>query len=401
MKKFSSLLTLAALVSSGVVLVPACGASSRNNLATTEKDAGAADAEDEEPQIFAEASTPKDAYNIFEAACATAAAGTSTDPVVLEFVLDGSGSMDSDNKWTAAVQALNAVFDDFLAKNDPKVAVGLIVFEDSNDPTNGNGPYPSTIDVYPQLVNASQHTALTNRINNTNASGGTPTYTALSGGYNTMLNYKAVPPAPPADQSRKVVILMSDGVPNGGSTEQAQCVNAAKNALALPSPKGPIKTFSVGIGPFPGSAFSYDPKFMGDLAVAGGTRASPQCNPAATNIGQVCHFQITPNGKPLAQLKQEFINALNRIRGIAVGCEFNIVFDEEAGDSIDPTKINVVWTDGTGKQNVIPQDDADGWSYDDPTDPKKVILNGQSCGDVSADLGASVQIVIGCPTQVN
>jgi hypothetical protein len=193
---------------------------------------------------------------------------------------------------------------------------------------------------------------------------------------------------------------MSDGVPNGGSTEQAQCVAAAKQALAFPAPKGPIKTFSVGIGPFPGSAFSYDPKFMGDLAVAGGTRATPQCNPAATNVAQVCHFQITPGGKPITQLKQEFINAINRIRGLAVGCEFNIEFGD-AGQDIDPTKINVVWTDGTGATHIIDQDDTDGWTYDDPTAPTKVILNGQSCGDVSQDLGANVQIVIGCPTAVH
>src|SRR5690606_24928316 len=149
------------------------------------------------------------------------------------------------------------------------------------------------------------------------------------------------------------------------------------------------KTFSVGIGPFPGGAFSYDPKFMGDMAVAGGTRATPQCNPASTNINNVCHFQITPGGKPIQQLKNEFVNAINRIRGLAVGCEFNIVLDEDAGN-VDPNKINVVWTDGKGKQNLIPQDDEDGWSYDDPENPTKVILNGQACGDVSADLGSNV-----------
>ena len=36
--------------------------------------------------------------------------------------------------------------------------------------------------------------------------------------------------------------------------------------------------------------------------------------------------------------------------------------------------------------------------YDDPANPHKVILNGQACGDVTQDLGASVSIVIGCPT---
>jgi hypothetical protein len=399
MKKILSAVTGTAVLLAGAAIVPACSASSRQGLPVTQVDSGPAEEVDAEPPIFQDVQQPKDVFNIFEAACATASAGTSTDPVVLEFVLDGSGSMDSDNKWTAAVQALNAVFDEMLSKNDPSVAVGLIVYEDTNDPSHGSGPYPTAIDVYPQVIDTSHHKALTDRINNTTASGGTPTYLALSGGYNTLLNYTAVPPAAPADKSRKVVVLMTDGVPNGGATEQTQCINAAKNALNLPAPKGPIKTFSVGIGPFPGSAFSYDPKFMGDLAVAGGTRATPQCNPASTNINNVCHFQITPNGKPIAKLKQEFITALNRIRGLAVGCEFNIVFPEDAG-SIDSSKINVVWTDSNDDLHLIPQDDVDGWSYDDPTDPHKVILNGQSCGDVSEDFGAGVQIVIGCDTKV-
>ncbi|MBK6692404.1 MAG: VWA domain-containing protein [Myxococcales bacterium] len=403
MKKIASLVSATALLAAGAAVVPACSSANRTGPGNGNGQPDAT-AEAGDPGIFEDAgnTTKKDAFNIFEAACATASAATSTDPVVLEFVLDGSGSMDSDNKWTAAVQALNAVFDDILAKNDPNVVVGMIVYEDQNDTTNGSGPYPGSNDVYPQVVTASHHKKLVDRINLTNASGGTPTFLALSGGYSVLLNYKEVPPAAPADLSRKVVILMSDGVPNGGSTEQAQCVTAAKDSLSIPAPKGPIKTFSVGIGPFPGSAFSYDPKFMGDVAVAGGTRASPQCNPAATNIANVCHFQVTPNGKPINQLKQEFINAINRIRGLAVGCEFNIVLNEEAGaSSINPDQINVVWTDGNGDQNLIPQDDVDGWSYDDPSNPTKVILNGQSCGDVSSDLGANVQIVIGCPSVIN
>ena len=66
----------------------------------------------------------------------------------------------------------------------------------------------------------------------------------------------------------------------------------------------------------------------------------------------------------------------------------------------DPSKINVVWTDGKGKKTLIPQDDEEGWSYDDPENPSKVILNGQSCGDVSSDLGSNVEIVLGCGTIV-
>ena len=122
MKKIASLVSATALLAAGAAVVPACSSANRTGPGNGNgaADATAADTGD---FVFEDAgnTTKKDAFNIFEAACATASAATSTDPVVLEFVLDGSGSMDSDNKWTAAVQALNAVFDDILAKNDPNI----------------------------------------------------------------------------------------------------------------------------------------------------------------------------------------------------------------------------------------------------------------------------------------
>ena len=43
----------------------------------------------------------------------------------MEIVLDGSGSMDEDSKWTAAVQALDAIFDDWYAQADNNIGVGM------------------------------------------------------------------------------------------------------------------------------------------------------------------------------------------------------------------------------------------------------------------------------------
>ena len=75
-------------------------------------------------------------------ACATASAGTSKDPVFLEFVFDGSGSMSSDDKWVASTAALVDVFTEIEKLKDTNIGVGLIVYSDEKDCTDGSGPYP-------------------------------------------------------------------------------------------------------------------------------------------------------------------------------------------------------------------------------------------------------------------
>jgi hypothetical protein len=307
-------------------------------------------------------------------------------------VLDGSGSMASDNKWAAAVQALDAVFDDMLATGDPELGVGLSVFEDNQDPKTG---YPSSRDVFIGVVDQARRDALRARIDPpVDCSGGTPTFSALSGGYSALVNL--VPPAPLPAKGRKVLVLMSDGEPNGGASEQQQCITAASDMLAYEG----ITTFSVGIGPFPASGYGYDPAFMGRLAAAGGA-APPGCNPNETsNPAKVCHLQITPNGKPIAQLKQEFIDTVNFIRGAAAGCELTLELTRD-GKPADPNQVNVLFVDGAGQETLFPKDDRDGWTYDDDLTPKKVYLHGQACAKVSRDPRGKISVLLGCATQTN
>lgn len=336
-----------------------------------------------------------------DSACATASAGTSKDPVFLEFILDGSGSMGGlTDKWGAAINAMADVFTEIEKLQDPNIGVGLILFSDSKDCTDGSGPYPgfpnpSTedcfADVYPGYVDLAQLTALKNRMLKSSSGGGTPAGEALLGGYNVLRNFKPLPPLP-AD-AKRVAILISDGEPNGKITAAEMLKMAIKELAANPS----IPTFSVGVGEI-GSGFGFDPNFMGDLAVAGGTRATPQCDPHSEKIAEMCHFQIDPSVSKGVQLKQDFVKAINRIRGLAVGCEYKI--ELSGGGTFNPNKVNVIWTDGAGKKHQIKKNDDNGWSYDDDANPTKVILNGQSCGDATADLESSVKVIIGCDTKL-
>ena len=332
--------------------------------------------------------------------CASAVtAETHRDPVYLLFVVDGSGSMKDDNKWVAQTAALDAIFDDMLAQQDKDVGVGLVVFSDKLDPTQGSGPYPSSQDIFVSYVDQTQHDNLRARLDLSGASGGTPTFPAMTGAYKELENLVVAQPLPP--NGRKVLVILTDGVPNTGGTQQ-QCVDLTSTELAKVGPRGPILTFAVGVGRFPSSdPRNYDPAFMGNLAQAGGT-APAGCSPTETSsAANLCHFQVTPNGKPVDQVKQDFVDAINKIRGQVSSCEFTLERPDGGGTAVDPGKVNVIYTDGNGVQHYVPQDPNSGWTYDDPAMPGKVVLNGSSCTQMKGDAKAKVTVQLGCKTKTN
>ena len=342
---------------------------------------------------------------LLDAGCATATADAQRAPVYMMIVLDGSGSMQDDNKWSAVVPALTSIFDDILAKSDPSFGVGIITFADTNDPTcqtiqtplgpmKGNcaGPYPSSLDVPIAAVDQQHHDLLRGRINgSTQPSGDTPTHAALQGAFSYLEGF--TPKAPLPSNGKKVLVLMTDGVPTDSDVSQDSSLVSGE--LGKSSPAGPITTFAVGIGPFPSTdTKSYDPAFMGALAQAGGA-APAGCNPSEnSNVGNVCHFQITPGGKSAQQLTQDFIDAINKIRSAVATCEF--VLDKTG--ATDPSQVNVIYTDGNGVQHLLVKDDQNGWTYDNPQNPSKVILHGSDCSEVKGDAKGKVTIVLGCAT---
>lgn len=334
---------------------------------------------------------------LFGAACAGASAKAGRVPAYLLFVLDGSGSMDLENKWVAVTAALDAIFDELLASADPSLGVGLTIFADQNDPTIDHttaGPYDK-MDVPIAFVDAAQHGKLRARVDGTTPNLGTPTYEVLSGQFPLLEQFMAQPPLLP--DGRPVLVFMSDGVPDPDMPAGA---NEGPWSLALVDAmaKLGIPTYAVGIGNInPHDPEVYDPTFMGQLAHNGGV-APAACNPVeATDPARMCHFQITPGGKSAAQLTQEFIDAIHVIQQRALPCEY-VLEPINGGGPVDPTLVNVVYTDGNGLQVVIGQSPTSGWTYDDPVKPTKVMLNGAICDKVKSDPHGSITIVLGCST---
>jgi hypothetical protein len=312
-------------------------------------------------------------------ACAETKVQISRTPVVIEFVVDESTSMNTGDKWEAARDALLAAFADMQTTADPSTFVGVYLYPKNDEVDPGTLADPAH---YDDLVDAVNHPSATGS--------STPTEDALKTAYEIVEDF--VPPVNSgltADKMDRFVILFSDGVPNGGEGGKTACENLAESKFEAQPPKGPILTFSVGIGPFP-STSGYDAAFMGRLAQKGGT--APQgCDPLSTDPSSVCHFQITPGDDPFFT-KQALLDAITKIRELTVSCEF--AFTATEGANLNDVKVEITTANGT--KVAIPKDTANGWSFDDPQAPKKVILNGEACDASTATVTGQLDVTIGC-----
>jgi hypothetical protein len=334
--------------------------------------------------------------------CATGTAQATRLPVYLMFVLDGSKSMNHDNKWVAAIGAMNAIFDDMRAKADPGMGAGLIVYSDLNDPNlHTEGAYPTELDVPIAFVDDAQLARLVGRTAPPNqGESNTPTGRALTGAYQALRSFQ--PLAPLAPGGKRVVVLLTDGVPTDpacntdaqdGSDDYASnaCVTMASDELAMGGE--PIQTFVIGTGPLPGDFETYDPYFLGYLAVAGGSSpagCNPQSNAAAAN--DLCYFNIDPTGASAEATQQAFTRAIDMIRGQVASC--TIAVAPNGSGPINAKEVNVL-LDGV----TIFQDPADGWTYDDPQKPSSVTLHGAACKQLESHPGAEIKVVLGCVTE--
>lgn len=106
---------------------------------------------------------------------------------------------------------------------------------------------------------------------------------------------------------------------------------------------------------------------------------------------------------------QPIFNAVanNVIANGQIPCEFNIPAPP-MGETLDPNRVNVVFTDGNGNQTSILQvpnqascsSTNGGWYYDVPSAPTKVLLCPASCTVVQADDMGKVDVLFGCATEV-
>jgi hypothetical protein len=171
------------------------------------------------------------------------------------------------------------------------------------------------------------------------------------------------------------VVLATDGDPTECDTNLAN-IDAIAAAAAMGTPK--ILTFVIGVGSSLAS--------LNGIAAAGGTASA---------------FLVDTN----ANVNQQFLAAMNAIRGAALGCKYQI---PTATGTPNYNEVNVVFTPGSGSSQTFPyvmsaaSCPANGaaWYYDDPANPTQIILCPGACTAVQGDAMGSVGIYLGCATVI-
>lgn len=200
----------------------------------------------------------------------------------------------------------------------------------------------------------------------------TPTSAALQGGINHCKAWAGKHPGHVV-----VHVFATDGDPSECDTNLNN-INAIAAAGANSGPK--VLTFVIGVG----SSLSA----LNGIAKAGGTNSA---------------YLVDTGGNS----QQQFLQALNAIRGAALGCQYNIPVP--ASGQADYGRVNVQYTPGNGGNSQVfyhyPDKAScppggDGWYYDDNAKPTLINLCDATCDKVGADVSGKIDILLGCQTAV-
>ncbi len=330
---------------------------------------------------------------------------TTQSPVALFLVEDRSGSMNdtpkgaSQTKWTQVTNALNAFVTD-PKSNNLDVALGFFPIDSGQcDGTNYNMP---TVPMG-HLPSQPQATAIANAISS-NAPGrggggfgnpgatGTPIEGALRGGENYCMVYQAQNP-----QEKCVVVLMTDGAPNGCAMDSATLSGIAAAAYM----QSQVLTFAIGMD---GADFT----LLDAIATAGHSSCgtTPSCNVANGT---------TSFNDALDMIRTTVVQTMMVVEKTKLACTYDIP-PPQNGQTLDRNKVNVQITNNGSVQQIGQVPDAAacamygnaGWYYDDPTNPKSVNFCPSTCGSVETPDGGlpvgttppRVDVLFGCQTVV-
>jgi hypothetical protein len=308
-----------------------------------------------------------------DSGCGLISEKAKSTPLHLYIVMDKSSSMVG-NKWDSAKVGLEA----FVNSADSNgIYVGMKFFPRTPDavPACDQQAY-ATPDTPFDLLPANAQPIIQALAAQSPNGLGTPTYPALGGGL-----LKGIEIAQNNPGHTSAVLLVTDGVPQGPAAlcggvnpEDTQVIaDLAANGKNF---NPPVLTYVIGL---PG----VDQSFANAVASAGGTDAAILIS--ATNV------------------QKEFEDALAKVRGQALPCEFDIP-DEVGKGEIDFDHVNVLITPGGGSAETVPQTTdcgaGAGWYYSPapPADPQTIVLCPEVCDGLKQDFEASVDIVLGCVT---
>jgi hypothetical protein len=302
--------------------------------------------------------------------CAGDTAIAEAIPLMMFITFDKSGSMENDNKWSNATNALKAFFGDPAAAD---LLVALRFYPRNGcDESSCNINACATPDVPVGPLTAApapgdtQENALITAIDFTDPGGATPTAAALQGAIQFSTQYSQQNP----DQ-KAVVILVTDGEPNGCGEDIGFISNIAAGGLV-----DGVPTYTIGLqGSNEGQ--------MAQIAQAGGGSSF-----------------IIGNGNTT----QDLLTALQAIQGEQLACEYAVPLPSN-GQPLNPQLVNVKFTPSGGMEQTLGNvADASAcgtgmnWYYDDPMNPTTIFLCPAACDAAKADDQGQIAISVGCQT---
>jgi hypothetical protein len=317
--------------------------------------------------------------------CGTGTASAALQPVDMLVMFDRSRSMLENDKWPQAASALTAFFEDPEAAG---LSVALRFFPHDSPAAgcteNGCDPVACSqvlVDIAPLLAETApsdaHEAALVAAVvaadpgaGGDRRGGGTPMHAALDGALRWATAHQAAEP-----DEDTILVFVTDGEPNGCNEDFDDIAGLAATALAGSG----VRTYAIGLE---GSAQAQ----MDQLAAAGGTTSG-------------IFIGTSDNAE------QELLDALAKIRGETLSCDFAMPKPVDPTKPIDPATINVTFTPGTGSAVTFAQVAAESgcgttksWYYDDPTSPTRIHLCPSTCNTVLADPDAKLEILLGCAT---
>jgi len=305
----------------------------------------------------------------FGGVCASEVKPIKLSPLDLLVVLDVSYSMDYDQKWLAVKSAMKS----FVANAEFKgLGVGLQYFPLRAQCNVGGYQVPAvpvgtlggTVDVGSIVASS---------LDLQQMYGGTPTVPMLEGATVYLKGWLEQHP-----DHRAVLVVATDGMPDQSCTATTFGLpNNMANVIAVAAEAAqsdpPVKTFVIGVGD--------DLTALDQFAQAGGTGRA-----------------ILVNARQNADVA--FLDALTQIRRDALGCQFAVpgvttIIRDKAQVRFEPD-------DGSGTQ-IFPRvdsrdacGDGEGWFFDDPADPRTLILCDQTCETVTQGKTGVLNVEFAC-----
>lgn len=313
-----------------------------------------------------------------DAACAAATEQATVTPASLYVMFDKSSSMGPEvtsTKWAGARKGMDAFLND-PASTGLRVALNFFPRPVDGTPVCDWAAYMAPRVAYGLLpANAKP---ILDAIDKEKPDGfNTPMYPAIRGALNEAYNDLKARPG-----ESGAVLLVTDGEPQGpaatcSGVNPEDPAEIAKIAAAGLTTFG-VKTFVVGL---PGVNVT----IANQIAAAGGTTSAVLAtDPTKVEAG--------------------FRDALAVVRGKALPCDFALPTKVLKGE-VSYALVNVQYSKGGAPPaQTIYQDAActggEGWRYDDPAKPTRVVLCPKTCEAVRSDPKAKVDILLGCKTAI-